>query len=147
MSKILIVVSEFYKDISDSMVELTVERITQNNFDYDKVRVPGAFELASAVNMGLETFEYAGAIVLGCVIKGGTPHFNLVISECARAIQDIAIYFSIPIGFGVLTVNNKQQALDRAKKYAINATNACMEMIKIKEQFMMYNDKRNSRFN
>ena len=47
----------------------------------------------------------------------------------------------------MLTVDNKQQALDRAAKYAINAANACIQMIKVKEQFMIYNDKRNSRFN
>ncbi len=147
MTKILISISNFYQDVSTILLDSSKKVLKKNNLDYEQVIVPGAFELPSSINMGLETFEYSGIVALGCVIKGETSHYDIVTHECARAIQDISIYYSIPLGFGVLTVDNKQQALDRAAKYAANAANACIQMIKVKEQFMIYNDKRNSRFN
>ena len=69
------------------------------------------------------------------------------IHECTRIIQDIIIYYSVPLGFGILTASNKQQALNMAMKYGKNAAKTCIHMIKIKEQFMVYNDRKNATFN
>ena len=147
MTKILISISDFYKDVSKILLKSATSVLKENNMNYEQIIVPGAFELASSINMGLETFEYNGVIALGCVIKGETSHYDIITRECARAVQDISIYYSIPMGFGLLTVNNLEQALNRAEKYGENAANACIQMIKVKEQFMMYNDKRYSKFN
>jgi len=147
MTKILISISDYYKDISKLLLDSAVSTLEKNSMNYEQIIVPGAFELASSINMGLETFEYNGVIALGCVIRGETSHYDLITRECARAIQDISIYYSIPLGFGVLTVENIDQALSRAKKYGESAANACIQMIKVKDQFMIYNDKRYSKFN
>lgn len=147
MTKILISISNFYKDVSKILLDSATSILNDNNMNYEQIIVPGAFELASSINMGLETFEYNGVIALGCIIKGETSHYNIITRECARAIQDISIYYSIPLGFGLLTVDNLDQALSRSEKYGKNAANACIQMIKVKEQFMMYNDKRYSKFN
>ncbi|MFK7761102.1 MAG: 6,7-dimethyl-8-ribityllumazine synthase [Candidatus Midichloriaceae bacterium] len=147
MTKILISISDFYKDVSKILLKSATSVLKENNMNYEQIIVPGAFELASSINMGLETFEYNGVIALGCVVKGKTSHYDIITRECARAVQDISIYYSIPMGFGLLTVNNLEQALNRAEKYGKNAANACVQMIKVKEQFMMYNDKRYSKFN
>ncbi|WHA05279.1 6,7-dimethyl-8-ribityllumazine synthase [Candidatus Bandiella numerosa] len=147
MTKILISISDYYKDISKLLLDSAVSTLEKNSMNYEQIIVPGAFELASSINMGLETFEYNGVIALGCVIRGETSHYDIITRECARAIQDISIYYSIPLGFGVLTVDNIDQALSRAKKYGENAANACIQMIKVKDQFMIYNDKRYSKFN
>ena len=147
MTKILISISDFYKDVSKILLKSAISVLKENNINYEQIIVPGAFELASSINMGLETFEYNGVIALGCVVKGETSHYDIITRECARAVQDISIYYSIPMGFGLLTVNNLEQALNRAEKYGENAASACVQMIKVKEQFMMYNDKRYSKFN
>ena len=65
--------------------------------------------------MALESFDYSGVVVLGCVIRGETSHYDILTRECARAIQDISIYYSLPLGFGVLTVENMEQAIARAE--------------------------------
>lgn len=107
---------------------------------YEKIVVPGVFELASSINIALENFEYSGVIALGCIVKGETSHYDVIAHECARALQDIAIYYSMPLGFGVLTVDNIEQALARTEKYGKNAAIACIQMIKIKEQMIARND-------
>ena len=114
---------------------------------YEKITVPGAFELASSINIALENFEYSGVIALGCIIKGETSHHDIIARECARALQDIAIYYSVPLGFGVLTVDNMEQALARMEEYGRNAAIACIKIIEIKEQLTIHNDSRYSKFN
>ncbi len=147
MTKILISIADFYKDISDVLLHAAIPELKRNNFSYQKIVVPGVFELASSINMALESFDYSGVIALGCVIRGETSHYDIITRECARALQDISIYYSLPLGFGVLTVDNMEQAVARAEKYGHKAALACTQMIKIKEQFMTYNDSGPSRFN
>ena len=74
MTKILISISDFYKDVSKILLKSATSVLKENNMNYEQIIVPGAFELASSINMGLETFEYNGVIALGCVIKGETSH-------------------------------------------------------------------------
>ncbi|MFQ3307577.1 MAG: 6,7-dimethyl-8-ribityllumazine synthase [Candidatus Midichloriaceae bacterium] len=147
MTKILISIANYYKDISDVMLDTVISEITKNDMVYDLVKVPGAFELASSINIALENYDYAGVVVLGCIIKGETDHFTLISKECSRAIQDISIYYSVPLGFGVITANNMEQAIARSKKYGIKAVNTCLEMIKVKERFTSYGDGKVRRFN
>ena len=147
MTKVLISISDFYKDISEKLLNTSVLELKKNDIQYEKVVVPGVFELAGSINMALETFEYSGIIALGCVIRGETSHYDVITHACARAIQDISIYYSIPLGFGVLTVDNMEQALVRAEKYAKNATIACIQMIEIREQLIIRNDRGFSKFN
>ena len=146
MDKILISISDFYEDISKILLDSAILVLNKNKVRYEKITVPGVFHLANAINMGLENYEYIGVIVLGCIIRNKTLQSDIVASECIRAIHEISIYYSVPLGFGLLRVNNKKQALDSAHKYAKNATNACMQMMKIKEQFMICNDKEKPSF-
>ena len=140
MAKVLISVANFYKDISQKLLDVSILELKKNNMQYEKIVVPGVFELASSINIALENFEYSGVIALGCIVKGETYHYDVIAHECARALQDIAIYYSMPLGFGVLTVDNIEQALARTEKYGKNAAIACIQMIKIKEQMIARND-------
>ena len=140
MAKVLISVANFYKDISQKLLDVSILELKKNNMQYEKIVVPGVFELASSINIALENFEYSGVIALGCIVKGETSHYDVIAHECARALQDIAIYYSMPLGFGVLTVDNIEQALARTEKYGKNAAIACIQMIKIKEQMIARND-------
>jgi 6,7-dimethyl-8-ribityllumazine synthase len=80
----------------------------------DVIWVPGAFELASAAAAAAESRAYSCLVALGAVIRGDTPHFDYVAGEAARGLGEVAVRRGLPIGFGVLTVDTLQQAIDRA---------------------------------
>jgi 6,7-dimethyl-8-ribityllumazine synthase len=82
--------------------------------DVDVVWVPGAFELPVAAAAAAGTKRYACLVALGAVIRGETPHFEYVAGEAARGLNAVAVAHGLPVGFGVLTVETMQQALDRA---------------------------------
>ncbi len=82
--------------------------------DIDVLHVPGAFELPLACKVAAETGRYAAVIALGAVIRGGTPHFEYVSGEAASGLTRAALDTGVPVAFGVLTVDNVQQAADRA---------------------------------
>jgi 6,7-dimethyl-8-ribityllumazine synthase len=80
----------------------------------DVVWVPGAFELPVAAAAAAETGRYGCIVALGAVIRGDTPHFEYVAGEAARGLGAVALQHGVPVGFGVLTVDTMQQAVDRA---------------------------------
>jgi 6,7-dimethyl-8-ribityllumazine synthase len=82
--------------------------------DVDVVWVPGAFELGSAAAAAAMTERYACLVALGAVVRGETPHFDYVAGEAARGLNSVAVHYRVPVGFGVLTVDTMQPALDRA---------------------------------
>ena len=116
MSKnICIVISDYYKKISDGLELGATNFCDQNSIIYKKFYVPGALEIGPAIKFISETeHNFDGFIALGCVIRGETSHFDIVINESARAITNLGINFSLIIGNGILTVDNKQQAIDRS---------------------------------
>ncbi len=82
--------------------------------EIDVVWVPGAFELPVAAAAAAETGRYACLVALGAVIRGETPHFEYVAGEAARGLGEVAVRYRLPVGFGVLTVDEMQQAVERA---------------------------------
>lgn len=78
------------------------------------VRVPGAFELPLIAKRLAASGRYDAVVALGCVIRGDTPHFDYVAGEAARGLNAVAVAHALPVGFGVLTVDTMQQAVDRA---------------------------------
>jgi 6,7-dimethyl-8-ribityllumazine synthase len=86
----------------------------------DVVWLPGAFELPSAAAVAAETGRYVCLVVLGAVIRGETPHFDYVAGEATRGLGEVAIRHGIPVGFGLLTVDTMQQAVERAGGVAGN---------------------------
>jgi 6,7-dimethyl-8-ribityllumazine synthase len=82
--------------------------------DVDVIWVPGAFELPAAAAAAAGTRRYACLVALGAVVRGDTPHFEYVAGEAARGLNTVAVSHALPVGFGVLTVDTRQQAVDRA---------------------------------
>jgi 6,7-dimethyl-8-ribityllumazine synthase len=80
----------------------------------DVVWVPGAFELPAAASAAAESGSYTCLIALGAVVRGDTPHFEYVAGEAARGLNQVAVRHGLPVGFGVLTVDTLEQAVDRA---------------------------------
>lgn len=115
--RFLIVVSRFNATETDQLLEGAATCLVEHGVaeaDIDTVRVPGAFEIPGAVAVALRHGRYDGIVALGCVIRGETPHFEFVAGETARGLQELAMAHDVPIGFGVLTTDTREQALARA---------------------------------
>ncbi len=82
--------------------------------DVDVIYVPGAWELPGAALHAVQTGGYAGIVALGCVIRGETPHFDYVAGEASRALAGVTMETGVPVGFGLLTTEDPDQALARA---------------------------------
>jgi 6,7-dimethyl-8-ribityllumazine synthase len=80
----------------------------------DVIWVPGAFELPMAAAAAAESRAYTCLIVLGAVIRGDTPHFEYVAGQAAHGLREVSVHYRLPVGFGLLTVDTMQQAVDRA---------------------------------
>jgi 6,7-dimethyl-8-ribityllumazine synthase len=101
----------------------------------DLVRVPGAYEIPLAAKRLAAGNRYDGLVALGAVIRGSTPHFDYVAGECVKGLSSVSLEFDIPIGFGVLTVDTIEQAIERAGTKAGNkgaeAALSVLEMVSL----------------
>ncbi len=114
MKKILIVNSNYYKEISKNLVLNTKKKLLNVKFKLSIINVPGAFELPIAIKKNINKFD--GFVALGCVIKGKTPHFDLLCSSLFNSILSLSTKYNKPIGNGVITALNLNQAKQRSKK-------------------------------
>ena len=113
--KILIVIADYYKEISLGLLNSAKKNLTRS-FEIKIIKVPGVFEIPITISKYLKRFD--GFIALGCVIKGKTPHFDFISKSSINAIMDLAINSKKPIGNGILTCLNINQAKIRKKKGA-----------------------------
>ena len=143
---VLIVEARFYEDVADELAKGAIAALAVAGATYDRLEVPGAFELPAAIRMNIKAMEsgsgyrfYDGYIALGCVIRGETSHYDYVCGECARGLMDLSLRFSLAIGFGVLTVENQEQAWARASVDQLDkgraVANAALRMIEVKREF------------
>ncbi len=138
--KILLVCSPYYRDIASNLIKGASDLLDSKSVDYKILNVPGALEIAPAIKFILDkstnTSIFDGFIALGCIIRGKTYHFEIVANESARSLIDLSINYSIPIGNGILTVSNKDQAIIRSDPKQLNkgadAALACLSLINIK---------------
>tara|TARA_Y100000768_G_scaffold281836_1_gene216693 strand:+ start:120 stop:566 length:447 start_codon:yes stop_codon:yes gene_type:complete len=116
-AKLSIVMSEFNISITNSMKDAAVKHFLSaggQNINISIINVPGAFEIPGAVSALIKKSNSDIIVAIGCVIEGETPHFDYIATETTRAIMNMIIKNNIPIGFGVLTTNNMQQAIERS---------------------------------
>ena len=107
-------VARFYEELADKLEAGAREALAQAGVEeIDRFDVPGAFELPLAAKYAAQSGRYGAVICLGAVIRGETDHYEYVCREAARGIQDVQLETGVPCGFGVLTVDSMQQALER----------------------------------
>lgn len=139
MPKILIIEADFYKKIAEELAFGAIERLNNSKFDHERVSVPGAFEVPAAINFASKSKKYDGFIALGCVIRGETSHYDYVCGESARGLMDLAINKDLVIANGILTVENQDQAWDRAsrdkKNKGASFADACIRMCEIRDKY------------
>jgi len=113
--KILIVIANYYKDVSETLLKGAKEEL--NKFAKIKIiEVPGVFEIPITISKNIKNFD--GFLALGCVIQGETPHFKFISKSAIDAIMNISVDYKKPVGNGILTCLNKDQANARGKKGA-----------------------------
>lgn len=145
---ILIVEGRFYDDIADELVRGATAVLDEAGIGYERMPVPGAFEVPQAIRFAIRSMEigsamnrYAGFIGFGCVIRGETSHYDYVCQESSRALMDLVMKYSIALGYGILTVENREQAWARAsvddKNKGGDVAGACLRMMDLKKQFRL----------
>jgi len=112
--KILIVIANYYKKISNDLLKSALKNLNKDKFTIKIVNVPGVFEIPVTISRNIKKFH--GFVALGCVIKGETPHFDFISKATTDAIMTLSINSKKPIGNGIITCLNQKQALARGKK-------------------------------
>ena len=124
MKKILIVIANYYEDISLSLLKSAKNNL--KNFSTKVIKVPGVFEIPVTISKNIK--KYDAFIALGCVIKGETPHFDFISSSSTHAIMKLSVDSRKPIGNGIITCLNMKQAKNRGKK-GKEAANAVISVL------------------
>ncbi|KPK36612.1 MAG: 6,7-dimethyl-8-ribityllumazine synthase [Gammaproteobacteria bacterium SG8_47] len=133
-----IAVSRFNSFIVESLLSGAVDALKRHGADekdIEVVRVPGAYELPLVVQRMAATKQYDAIIALGCVIRGGTPHFEYVAGEATKGLASVMMNHDVPVAFGVLTTDSIEQAIERAGTKAgnkgVEAAMSAVEMVNL----------------
>lgn len=146
---IMIVEARYYENVADELLKGARDALDRFGASYEIYTVPGAFEIPAAIRYAVRSMDYFttrrrfdGYVALGCVIRGETSHYDIVCEESARGLQQLALQYTMAVGYGILTTENMEQAMERARLDRRNkggeAANACLELIKLKHQFRLY---------
>jgi len=137
-NKVLIVIANYYPEISEELKK-RAKRVLTTNIIYEEITIPGVFEIPVVISRNIDSYD--GFIALGCIIKGKTPHFELISKAVTNAIMNLSITHKKPIGNGILTCLNKKQALKRLDK-GVEASTAVVQVF-LKEIMLKF-DKNNN---
>ncbi len=143
--RILIIEARFYEDIADQLAKGAVQHIQQAGAGYKRVFVPGIYEIPAVIRYAIRAMElraidyrFAGYVVLGCAIRGATDHYQLVSGATFTTLHGLSIEYSLALGNGILTVENREQAMERASIDGRNlggeAAKACLRMMQVKKE-------------
>ncbi|GMW06743.1 MAG: 6,7-dimethyl-8-ribityllumazine synthase [Gammaproteobacteria bacterium] len=140
-ARFCVLAARFNDRIVEDLVRGALDALKRHGVEeaaVDLVRVPGAFELPLAAKRAALTRQYDGLVALGVVIRGATPHFDYVCGECAAGLRQVSLDMEIPVGFGVLTCDTVDQAVERSGvkhgNKGADAALATMEMVSLLRQ-------------
>jgi 6,7-dimethyl-8-ribityllumazine synthase len=150
---VMIIESRFYDGIADLLLRGAKAVLDRAGVTYNIFTVPGALEIPAAIlyavkglNFDAVRRRYDGYVALGCVLKGGTMHDEIVAGESAHALQKLALRHTLAIGNGILTCNTQEQALERADPAQMDrggaAAAACLRLIELKHHFHLFSKRR-----
>ncbi len=116
-SSIAIIASRFNDFVVKGLISGAVDCLERHGADTDRIdlfRLPGAFEIPAMLKQVCETSRYNAIVCLGALIRGNTPHFDFISSEVTKGIAVISMEYKIPVGYGIITADNLEQAIERA---------------------------------
>jgi 6,7-dimethyl-8-ribityllumazine synthase len=137
----LIVEARFYEEISDHLFNGAAEVLRNAGVGFDRIAVPGALEIPAAISIAYQGAnpKFDGYVALGCVIRGETSHYDTVCNESSRGLQILAVTQGLAIGNGILTCENWEQAMARARPDGQNkgggAAEACLAVFEVRRRF------------
>jgi 6,7-dimethyl-8-ribityllumazine synthase len=143
-ARVLVVEARFYDKYADELLAGALAALEEAGCRVDVVTVPGALEIPSAIVIGLRAADeaidpYEAVVALGTVIRGETGHYDIVAGESSRALMDLSVAFALPLGNGILTVENEAQAIVRADPAQGNkgggAAKAALALFDLREQY------------
>jgi 6,7-dimethyl-8-ribityllumazine synthase len=133
---LLIIEARFYGDLADELARGAIREIEGAGASFQRVSVPGVLEIPAALAYAVDHGGYDGFVLLGCVIRGETGHYDIVAVQSARAAMDLAVQHRLALGNGILTVENGDQAWARARVEEKNkggdAARAALAMIQVR---------------
>jgi 6,7-dimethyl-8-ribityllumazine synthase len=139
-ANILIIEARYYEDIAEELLAGATAVIEGAGATFERVAVPGALEIAQVIAMtGDSAYDYDGVVALGCVIRGETSHYDIVVNNANHWLYEAAAEAMLPVGNAILTVDTKEQALARAQGgiegKGGDAARACLRLIEIRRKF------------
>tara|TARA_Y100001958_G_C21048318_1_gene415451 strand:- start:404 stop:829 length:426 start_codon:yes stop_codon:yes gene_type:complete len=140
MKKILIINANYYNDVTSKLVESAIKKLKKNKFKISIITVPGVFEIPVAIRRSISKFD--AFVAIGCVIKGQTPHFDLICNSSFKAILDLSIIYNKPIGNGIITALNKKQAYQRSGRLRSKKPNKGVEAVNAIISILKYGPKK-----
>ena len=139
-ARILVVEARYYEAIADALLAGAKKALTEAGAQFDVISVPGALEIPTAIGIAVDAAKrkpYDGAVGLGCVIRGETIHFDIVSDLSAQGLMELSVELRLPIGNGIITVENEAQAYARARPEEQDkgggAVRAALALIEIKQ--------------
>ncbi len=142
---VLIIEARFHEDIADELARGAVEELRANHVEFERIAVPGCLEIPLALSLALangfvgRAGRHRGCVALGCVIRGETSHYDIVARESAAGLHQLAVQHAVPIGFGILTCESREQAWERASVDGRNkggvAARACLTLMQLEQHF------------
>jgi 6,7-dimethyl-8-ribityllumazine synthase len=142
-ARVLVVEARFYDDIADALLQGATRVLESAQVAFDRITVPGSLEIPAAIAMAIDAAAqrgqpYDGVVALGCVIRGDTIHFEIVSMQSARALMDLAVARTLPLGNGIVTVDTEAQAWARARieegDKGGDAARAALAMVRLKRR-------------
>lgn len=139
-ARILMITSRYYEKFSLELEAGAIEVLEKAGAQVTVKEVPGAFEIPAAVAMAADSDLYDGFVTLGCVVRGETTHYDYVCGESARGLMDLSVQRRLAIGYGIITVENGDQAWARSdrkqKNKGADAAEACLAMIAFRKEML-----------
>lgn len=140
----LIIEARFYNEIADGLYEGASRVLAAAGMKIDRIDVPGALEIPAALQFAALAKKYDAFVVTGCVIRGETYHFEIVCNESTRGIADMVLAHNLALGNAVLTVENIEQASERADPERLDkggdAARAAVKMLSLKKKWLPYHE-------
>lgn len=146
--RVLIVEARFYDDITDQLVKGAVDELQAHGVGFKRAIVPGIYETPAVIRYAIRSMElratdhrYAGYIVLGCAVKGETDHYDFICGATFQTLHDMTKEYTLALGNGLLTVHNRDQAMERARTDGRNfggqAARTCLRMMEVKKELRL----------
>lgn len=145
MNKILIVESTLHRKIASRSLEVAQNILQHNNTEHMVVSVTNPLNIATAINLSIEAYNFEGVVALGCIFYDSFYN-EILIKECLRSISDVSLDCVLPVGFGIIASQHEKEATELLEAVVTDAVHSCLQLIKAKNQLHFIEDDQYSKY-